>query len=488
MTVLFVVNREEEWPFRFPGTAVVPAGDYLTGPAYTNGACERVINLCRCDRYQGRGYYVSLLAEARGHQPLPDAAAVEALQGEHVDALLAAKIEALVQGSLEHEPAPFFEIDAYFGADPTGRRPAVARQLFAVAKAPLIRARFRSGPGGWKLDGMRPVGASDIPSRHRAALTQAAARFVLGHAPARRMNGSGGPALAILHNADEPEPPSNPAALDKCIAAARALGMRAEIVGREALGRLEAFNALFIRDTTHVGHYTWRFARRAADLGLPVIDDPDSIRQCNNKVYLNELLLRHHIPTPRTLMVHRDNVGDVIATLGLPCILKLPDSAFSLGVRKIGSEQELAACVGALLRKSELLIAQEYLPTSFDWRITFLDRRPLFVCKYFMAPGHWQVIKRESSSRVEGRTSAVAVGEAPRAVVATAWKAADIIGDGLYGVDLKQVEDRCYVIEINDNPNIDGGNEDGVLGDALYRELMAVFLRRIRERRGTLAA
>ena len=61
----------------------------------------------------------------------------------------------------------------------------------------------------------------------------------------------------------------------------------------------------------------------------------------------------------------------------------------------------------------------------------------------------------------------------------------ELIGRGLYGVDIKEVEDRCYMIEVNDNPNIDAGNEDQVLGDALYREVMGVFARRIAERRRT---
>jgi hypothetical protein len=34
-------------------------------------------------------------------------------------------------------------------------------------------------------------------------------------------------------------------------------------------------------------------------------------------------------------------------------------------------------------------------------------------------------------------------------------------------------------MEINDNPNVDAGNEDAVLGDPLYEEIMRVFLRRI---------
>ena len=104
-----------------------------------------------------------------------------------------------------------------------------------------------------------------------------------------------------------------------------------------------------------------------------------------------------------------------------------------------------------------------------------------------MAPGHWQVIKRDSSERIEGNTVALSVGEAPECVIGTALRAANLIGDSLYGVDVKQIGDQCYLIEVNDNPNIDAGNEDGVLGDALYRELLGVFLRRVRER-GRMAA
>ena len=59
--------------------------------------------------------------------------------------------------------------------------------------------------------------------------------------------------------------------------------------------------------------------------------------------------------------------------------------------------------------------------------------------------------------------------------------AANLIGAGFYGVDLKTAGDQCVVMEINDNPNVDAGNEDGVLGIALYREIMGVVKRRIQE-------
>jgi glutathione synthase/RimK-type ligase-like ATP-grasp enzyme len=68
-------------------------------------------------------------------------------------------------------------------------------------------------------------------------------------------------------------------------------------------------------------------------------------------------------------------------------------------------------------------------------------------------------------------------------VVKLALKATQPIGDGLYGVDLKQVADKPVVIEVNDNPSIDAGVEDAYLGDDLYRRIMQEFLRRMERKR-----
>ena len=52
-----------------------------------------------------------------------------------------------------------------------------------------------------------------------------------------------------------------------------------------------------------------------------------------------------------------------------------------------------------------------------------------------------------------------------------------------YGVDLKQIGRKCYVIEVNDNPTIESGVEDRILKDALYDTIMAEFVRRIQQLR-----
>ncbi|MDT3706395.1 MAG: RimK family protein [Thiobacillus sp.] len=485
MSILIVVDNPRDWPLDIPGVSVVSARAYLTDPAFGEDHSVKAFNLCRSYRYQSLGYYVSLLAEARGHKPLPRVSTMEDLQSQNMVRLLTEDLDELVQRSLASIKSDDFELSIYFGRNVASRHDALSHQLFSRLQAPLLRAHFERRCGRWHLRSVRAIAASDIPPPHHDFVVEAATAYFMGHRrpahrrPAPRFD------LAILHNPDDAEPPSNARAMQLFEKAATEVGLAVEFITRADLGRLPQFDALFIRDTTYPNHYTYRFSRRAAAEGLVVIDDPDSILRCNNKVYLAELLARHNIPAPRTLMVHQGNLDQIIPGLGLPCVLKQPDSSGSLGVARLESEPELAAKVGALLQKSELIVAQEWLPTEFDWRVGILDRRPLFVCRYYMAKDHWQIVKREAGRHgyEEGPVQAMAVAEAPEEVVKLALKAANLIGDGLYGVDIKQVGSRCHVIEINDNPNIDAGNEDGVLKDALYREIIGSFVRRIEARK-----
>lgn len=483
MNALIVVDNPGDWPPEASTYTVVSARTYLTDSSYGEDASTKVFNLCQFYRYQSLGYYVSLLAEARGHQPLPPAGTIEDVQSHSLVHVLTAELSELADRTLSHLHSSHCELSIYFGQNMSSRYGVLARQLFRLLQAPLGKVEFTRENGHWRVSIINLFGASEIPAQHRDFAIQAAAHHFGGHKRQHDRRSALRHHLAILHAPNNSETPSNPKALQKFIKAAEAIGIRAEFITPADYARLPEFDALFIRDTTFMHHYTYHFSRRAAAEGLVVIDDPDSILKCNNKVYLAELLTRHSLPIPKTLMVHRDNIDQIIPTLSLPCVLKQPDSSFSIGVAKAETAQELAAKVAALLEKSDLILAQEWLPTEFDWRVGILDRRPLFVCKYYMAPGHWQIIKHDDNGRSDGPTEAVTVGAAPEEVVRTAVQAANLIGDGFYGVDIKQVGNRCYIIEINDNPNVDAGNEDAILEDALYREVMGVFLRRIEERK-----
>ncbi|HZP87910.1 MAG TPA: RimK family protein [Burkholderiales bacterium] len=484
MKTLVITDQNQEW-FEVPEATVLTARRYLAEPDSGNEGAVRVLNLCRTGRYQGRGYYVSLLAEARGQRPVPDVKSIGDLKSEAFVRALEAEIQPLVQETLHHDESERFQLNVYLGKHPTHQ--ALAEQLFARTHAPLLRVLFARAEGSWRLEGLQAIGLADIPQQDRAFLLDAIQSFIAESSIVKRQGAKRDrPRLAILWDPNEPHKPSNEEALQRFLKAAPLVGLEAELIGPDALERLPEFDGLFNRASPE--GIIEEFVRNADALGMPVVDDPESIVKCGNKVFMQELLNRHRIATPRTLIVHRGNVDDIVAALGLPCVLKLPDSGFGLDVVKIESQDSLRKEAERFFNKSELLIAQEWLPSEFDWRVGVYDRRPLFVAKYFMAPGHWQVNKVVDGEKlVEGKTEAMTIGEAPEQVINTAVRAANLIGRGLYGVDLKQVDNRIYLIEVNINPNIDAGNEDQVLGEALYREVLGVFARRIAETTGGAA-
>jgi hypothetical protein len=71
MNPIIVVNNPKDWRFDIPGVEVVSARSYLTQPTHSERRGVKVFNLCKSYRYQSLGYYVSLLATARGHKPAP---------------------------------------------------------------------------------------------------------------------------------------------------------------------------------------------------------------------------------------------------------------------------------------------------------------------------------------------------------------------------------------------------------------------------------
>ncbi|MCB1801369.1 MAG: RimK family alpha-L-glutamate ligase, partial [Gammaproteobacteria bacterium] len=198
--------------------------------------------------------------------------------------------------------------------------------------------------------------------------------------------------------------------------------------------------------------------------------------------YLAELLARHKIATPDSVILGAGELDRAERRLGYPMVLKIPDGAFSTGVFKAKDRAALEERAEQLFRSSDLILAQAYTPTEFDWRIGILNGEVLFGCRYYMASGHWQIADHSGSKVREGNFDTLPLDEVPAAVKQTALKAAAAIGNGLYGVDLKQTGDRVLVIEVNDNPNIDANIEDKVAGMSLYQQIMREFLRRLEAR------
>ena len=481
MPKFIVVEKPENWKFNLEDIEVISAEAYISDESYQSEKSIKLINLCKSYQYQSEGYYVSLLAEARGHKVLPGVSTIQDLRFPSIIRDDSLDFDELIQSTFKHETAEKIEFNVYFGLTKDESRDKLAMQLFQLVQAPSIRVVFTKKTK-WALQSTRPISLNEVPELDRPLLISALEKYLLKrreHRPDKKKYD-----LAILVNPKDTNPPSNDKALKRFYKASLEAGFNTEFITRNDFVQLIQYDALFIRATTNVNHHTFRFAKKAESLGLFVIDDAESILKCTNKVYLHELLQANKILTPKSYVVTEDNCHALPSKMAFPFILKQPDGAFSKGVFKINSVEEFKKIRSTMFETSDLLIAQEFLPTPFDWRVGILDGQVIFVCKYYMASEHWQIVNWNADKDDQtGNFESVPVDQAPSGLLKTALKATSLIGKSLYGVDMKEVEGKFVVIEINDNPNIDAGVEDKFLKDKLYSMIMEVFMNKVKAKK-----
>ncbi|WP_457935908.1 RimK family protein [Mesorhizobium sp. 10J20-29] len=461
---------------------IITNRDYLAHPALFRGQRPKVINLSSSYGYQSRGYYASLLASSRGHKVIPSVETIIDLSERKLYEHALPELE-LALNKCRKELGGEFPAKAsfFFGIGPAKAWDRFAKLLFDWFRAPSLEVSIR-GDAQWasiRKIGFLPVNRleGEEEARFLASMetyTGREWRDTKTRTPARYT-------FATLVDPQEELPPSAISSLRHWARIAEKMGVEVEPITKKDLAKLANYDALFIRETTSISNHTYRFARRAQQEGMPVIDDPLSMIRCTNKVYLNELMAYNKVPVPPTVMIASPADFEIAAqTLGFPLVLKIPDSAFSRGVKKASSFEELRSLATQWLEDSDLLIAQKFMPTEFDWRVGVLGGQPLFAVHYLMAKQHWQIVNhRPGGKPVQGGFKSFTLKEAPPLVVETAVRAARCIGDGLYGVDLKETPEGVFVIEVNDNPNLDHGCEDSGEKDEVWIRLTQWFLDRL---------
>jgi glutathione synthase/RimK-type ligase-like ATP-grasp enzyme len=485
---IIVVEKRQDFRWHDPDGRVITMDDYVAMRTDGPGRARKVINLCRSYDYLGGGYYCSLLAEARGDRILPSVETILELQQKSLHADRMAELDREL-GDLADLPAAIssFTLLVLFGRidDPAFAR--LAQRSFELFRCPLLELEIERGDGArWRVASVSAGDLRDVEPERDDLFLGALEDFTRRTWRPAKPPRSPVMDLAVLYDPRDPMPPSRTETLRHLAKIGESMGVAVELIEKKDFARLTQFDALFIRETTAVPHHTYRFAKKAAAEGMPVIDDPASILRCTNKAFLADLLAGNGVATPRTLLATKRNLGTLEQEIEFPAVLKIPDGSFSRGVKRAKSLPEFRDIAGAMLKESEIILIQEYLETAFDWRVGALAGEALFVARYFMCGGHWQILKHGADgSHTEGRTEAVALADTPPEVLAAAIRAARLVGDGFYGVDLKQTRHGVFVIEVNDNPNLDMGSEDGILGDELYRTLLRRFLSLLEARRST---
>jgi len=461
---------------------VISFESYLADYPKLHEAKTRIVNLCDTKHYLSRGYYCSLLAEARQHKVLPSVRTINDLRAVDFDVVegLSTKFSAEIARFQQTEFVVEFKV--FFGWTASAEWLRVARKLFDKYPAPVLSVKVARTEQSIQIQ-VKRVGYVDLLPEERDQFVDRLLHFMgtawrTQHTEKRlRWN------MAILVNPEETHPPSDKEAIKRFVKAASKVGIQADVVQNAHKSRILQYDALFIRETTAIDHHTYRLAREAEKEGLIVLDDPTSILRCCNKVFLHDAFTYNHVPSLKTHIVMGYSPADldlIESHFTYPLVLKLPEGSFSRGVFKIKDRAALQDKLCELLSETTLILAQEYMYTDFDWRIGVLNDRAIYACRYYMAQNHWQTYNHGSKRHHFGAHDTLPTFEVPKPVLDAALQASKMIGNGLYGVDLKQKDQHAYVIEVNDNTSIDHKVEDAYLGDELYMQIMAEFARRLR--------
>lgn len=460
---------------------VLVTRDYLSRPELFRGMRPNIINLSRSYTYQSRGYYASLLAAARGQRVIPSVETIIDLSARKLYENALPELEdALNKAFHGHDGEYPSRLRIFFGMNGDHKLERFSRLLFDWFRAPILEVAIKRGE--WlTISRIGLQSHAKLDDEEKENFFYCMARYTARQWKDPKAKTPARYSFATLVDPQEMLPPSSISSLKHWARIAGRLGVEVEPITKKDLARLANYDALFIRETTSISNHTYRFARRAQQEGMPVIDDPVSMIRCTNKVYLDELMDKNGISVPPTVMIAgEEDLQKAADLLGFPMVLKIPDSSFSRGVSKVADFAELKRLATEWLEDSDLLIGQKFMPTAYDWRVGVLGGKPLFAVQYLMAKQHWQIIKHDTGGKpLEGGFKGFSLAETPPLVLDTGLRAARCIGDGFYGVDLKETDDGVFVIEVNDNPNLEHGVEDFAEKDEVWTRLTNWFIERL---------
>ena len=375
---VILVDQPKDLPNADTPHKVITTSEYLARPRLFDMGRPKLVNLARSYAYQSKGYYASLLAEARGHRVMPTVETMlelrEAKLYEHALPELEDELNRCARRA-DFQPEGEFKLLVCFGIARDPRFESFGRLLFDWFRCPALEVTVE--PGTWlSIDRIRPRNITRLANGEAAFLRESLHQHTKREWRDPKARTVAKYDLAVLYDPNEKMPPSSAASIKYMARIAEKLSVDVEPITRRQLAELAEYDGLFIRETTSIDNHTYRFARRAWQEGMPVIDDPISMIRCTNKVFLMELLGQNQVATPPTVMLaEAGDLPKAMDELGLPLVVKIPDGSFSRGVHKVDTPEEFRRIADELFEETDLLLAQKFLPTEFDWRVGILVRR-----------------------------------------------------------------------------------------------------------------
>ena len=152
-----------------PERITVTANDFIAGRIpkfdWRKAWRTKIINLCGSYDYLSKGYYCSLLAEARGMRCIPSVPNMIQLNWKrNLQPVMPELNELLAKHFKEPADEPLERTYyVYFGRPQKEALEPVARRIFDMFRFPLMSLSICYRQGKWELDTIQSLATSDLP-------------------------------------------------------------------------------------------------------------------------------------------------------------------------------------------------------------------------------------------------------------------------------------------------------------------------------------
>ncbi|HLG19292.1 MAG TPA: RimK family alpha-L-glutamate ligase [Bdellovibrionota bacterium] len=208
--------------------------------------------------------------------------------------------------------------------------------------------------------------------------------------------------------------------------------------------------------TTRIGasitNYALAVVSQFEMMGVPVVNNSISIIRTRNKLRCIQLMSRHDIDIPRTVVVRKpiDIPSAVEMVGGFPVILKLLSGTQGVGVMLAETMQTIESTLDTLWSLGQDILIQECVKESVG-----RDIRVIVVGGQVVAAMRRQARLGEFRSNIHRGGIGTPV-ELPKEYERMAKQATKIVGLQIAGVDLLESHEGPKVIEVNSSPGLEG--------------------------------
>lgn len=188
--------------------------------------------------------------------------------------------------------------------------------------------------------------------------------------------------------------------------------------------------------------------------GVPVINGYLATLNAKNKLRTIQILTRHGIPGPKTVVVRKfEYLDSAIKTVGgYPVVLKSPSGSLGIGVVIVESRRSLYSALDMLLKSmsASVLIIQEYVAESngTDYRAFVVGDKVVASMKRTSQNGDFR-----SNLHLGGMAEKITLTDKEKRM---AIRAAKVIGLQMAGVDILRSKNGPVIMEVNANPGLTG--------------------------------